>query len=212
LGQAAPGIRPTGHAPGNPAQRLWKGDMELLRKMLRCLGMLLVAGFITAAPAAEVPSARVSQLKAVFLFNFAQFTEWPPEAFVEKEEPMVIGILGSDPFGDALDATVHNEVVRGRHLVVRRYKSVADTRGAHILYIGQSEASRLGQALNALKGKPILTVSDIEGAARRGIMIGFINDHSRIRFQINPNAAKTANLTLSSKLLRVADIVEQDKK
>jgi YfiR/HmsC-like len=176
------------------------------------LGILLAAGLASATLAAEGPSAREYQLKAVFLFNFVQFTEWPPEAFADKEAPLVIGILGSDPFGEALEATVRNEVVRGRRLQVKRFKTVAEMRGAHILYIGQSEASRLSQALKALKGKPILTVSDIENAARRGIMIGFTSDHNRIRFQINPETAKAANLTLSSKLLRVSEIVEQDKK
>lgn len=150
-------------------------------------------------------SARASQIKAAFIFNFAQFTEWPEDAFADKEAPLVIGILGSNTFGDVLEETVRNEVVRGRRLVIERYKQVAEIKTCHILYIGESEENRLETIREALKTKPVLTVTDIENAAARGVIIELMTVQNRIRFRVNLEAAKAANLTLSSKLLRAAE-------
>jgi hypothetical protein len=81
---------------------------------------------------------REYDLKAAFLFNFAQFVEWPPEAFPDAGAPFVIGILGEDPFGKSLDEIVTNETVRNRKIVVRRYRNVQEISTSHILYIGGS--------------------------------------------------------------------------
>jgi hypothetical protein len=151
--------------------------------------------------------SREYQIKAVFLFNFAQFTEWPTNAFAGTSEPIVIGVLGSNPFGDFLQNTVHNESIRGRHLVVHSYKTVEEIQTCHILYIGQSEARGLQRIVTKLKGKPMLTVSDIPDAAREGVAIGFVTEHNRIKLQVNLDAIKSASLRVSSKLLRLAQIV-----
>jgi hypothetical protein len=161
---------------------------------------------------ASAQASREYQIKSAFLFNFAEFTEWPPEAFETKDSPLIIGILGTDPFGGVLDETVRNETVRGHRLVVERYRKVEEIQTCHILYIGQSEASRLDHVLGAIKGKPILTVSDIEGAALRGAAIRFLNEKNKIRLRVNLEAARTAGVTISSKLLRAAEIVTTDKK
>ena len=145
------------------------------------------------------------------MFNFAQFTEWPPTAFEDKASPLVIGVLGADPFGGILDDTVRNEVVQGRRLVVERYRKVEEIKTCHILYIGASEANRLDHHLAMLKGKPVLTVSDIEGSAPRGVMIRFYPESNKIRLRINLDAARAANLTLSAKLLKAADVVGSGK-
>ena len=158
-------------------------------------------------PSARAQTSGQYQVKAVFLFHFAQFVEWPPEAFAEKNSPLVIGVLGSDPFSNILDETVRDEEVRGHRLVVERYRTVEQIKNCHILYIGQSEARRLEQDLAQLKKKPVLTVSDIEAAPERGVMIRFEAKRTRIGFAINREAAKSANLTISSKLLQAADIV-----
>jgi uncharacterized protein DUF4154 len=169
--------------------------------------MLALAGFLTAC-SLEAETSREYQIKAAFLFNFSQFTDWPPEAFPDKESPLVIGILSaSDPFGGFLDETVKNEAVQGRKLVVKHYTRVAEIETCHILYIGQSESKRLDRIVDAVKGKPVLTVSDITDCASRGIMIGFVNERNKIRFKINAATARAASLSLSSKLLRAAEIV-----
>jgi hypothetical protein len=166
---------------------------------------------VLAAGGADLPAPLASpqehQVKAVFLFNFAQFVEWPTNAFAEAQAPLVIGVLGDDPFGAYLDETVRGERVNNRKLVVRRFRRVEEIQSCHVLFISPSEAERLEQILAALKGRPILTVSDAEGFSRRGGMIRFVTEKNKIRLKINPEAAKAARLTISSKLLRPSDIV-----
>ena len=157
--------------------------------------------------AAQSVQASASEVQAVFLFNFAQFVEWPAEAFSDPRAPLVIGILGKDPFGGFLDETVRGETVRGRTFRVDRYRRVEDVRECQILFISRSETKRLDSILTALKGKPILTVSNGDDFARSGGIIRFILDQSKIRLSIDLEAAQAAKLTFSSKLLRSAQIV-----
>jgi hypothetical protein len=198
--------------------RAWP-DLFLAR-LLRWLPLLLSAGsaarsrgcllllLVSAARAsAQFANPHEYQLKAVFLFNFAQFVEWPAETFADPQAPLVIGVLGEDPFGPVLDEVVRNEIVRGRALVVQRHRRVEDALRCHILFISQSESARLEQDLAALRGRSILTVSDAEGFALRGVMIRFMHEKNRLRLRINLDAAKGAGLVVSSKLLRPAEIV-----
>jgi uncharacterized protein DUF4154 len=152
----------------------------------------------------QTPEYRV---KAVFLFNFAQFVEWPPGAFPDSQAPVVIGVLGEDPFGSLLEETVRGEALGGRPFQVRRYHTVDEIKACQILFISRSESDRLQEILAGLKGRPILTVGDGEGFSVRGGMVRFVMDKNRIRLRINLEAAQAANLTISSKLLRSAEIV-----
>lgn len=147
------------------------------------------------------------QVKAVFLFNFSQFVSWPPQAFPATQTPLVIGVLGEDPFGTDLDEVVRGETANGRPLSVQRYRSAQDIGECHILFVSRSEHKQLGEVLAALKSRNILTVSDDDDFTRRGGMVRFVNDRNRIRLHINLGAAEAAGLTISSKLLRPAQIV-----
>jgi hypothetical protein len=170
-----------------------------------CLWLVLAVLATGSAGALAAPSEY--QVKAVFLFNFAQFVDWPAEAFPRPDAPFVIGILGQDPFGSQLDDVVRGETVNKRTLVVERYRSVAEIRDCNILFIGSNESGHLDEILMALKGRSILTVGDADPAAQRGVMIQLVNENNRIRLRINVAAAKAGNLTISSKLLRPAEIV-----
>jgi uncharacterized protein DUF4154 len=182
--------------------------MALMRDLILHLVMWAAAG--TAAPAAAPAQASPEyQLKAVFLFNFAQFVEWPASAFPGPDAPLVIGILGDDPFGPYLDETIRGESVNNRPLSIRRYRTVQEIDTCHILFVSRREQGHLQGILDSLKGRSILTVSDFEGFASRGGMIRFVTDRNRIRLRINLDAARAANLTLSSKLLRPAQIVRR---
>src|SRR5712664_2499243 len=133
------------------------------------ISVLLLARGV-ASPA-QTPASPEYQLKAVFLFNFAQFVEWPPTAFPEAQTPLVIGVLGEDPFGPYLDETVRGEKVNNRPLVVQRFRRGAEIRTCHVLFISRSESDRLEQILTSLRGRSILTVGDFEDFALRGGMI-----------------------------------------
>jgi len=167
------------------------------------LGVLLLLGLSVGAAVAPAEY----RVKAVFLFNFAQFVDWPPDAFTDPGQPFVIGVLGKDPFGAELDAVVHGETVSHRPLVVERYNSIADLHNCHILYIARSEVGHLAQILTALEGRSVLTVSDADGDDQTGVMIRLVNRSNRVGLQIDVGAAKAAHLTISSKLLRPAEIV-----
>lgn len=181
-------------------------------KLRHTVAIVAVLLALAAAPVrAQAPAAPTEyQVKAVFLFNFSQFVDWPAAAFADGRAPLVIGVLGSDPFGATLDEIVRGETVNGRPLAVRRYQSVEQIDVCHILFIERSQSERLDAVLAALKGRNVLTVGDFEGFARRGGMIRFMTVGNKIRLRINLAAAQEAKVTISSKLLRPAEIVAPD--
>lgn len=175
-----------------------------MRRMLAAFLLLLACVPLSAATGGV---SREYQLKAVFLFQFAQFVQWPDTAFPDTKSPLVIGVLGQDPFGTLLDEIVQGEKSGERPLVVQRYRRTEEIDHCHVLFIGASEASRLNRILAELKGRSILTVADAEDFARRGGMVHFFTENNRIRLRINLDAVRSAGLVPSSKLLRPAEIV-----
>jgi len=171
-----------------------------------------IAGLLTLLAMCAPLSGRCSgvseyQLKAVFLFNFSEFVSWPPRAFPQLDTPLVIGVLGHDPFGGELDAVVRGEHVGSHALVVQRYQDVSQVGNCQILFIDRSQSPELHRVLDALRGRAILTVSDIEGAAASGVMIDLVRNDDHIRLLVNIEAARASGLGLSAKLLRPAQIV-----
>jgi hypothetical protein len=169
----------------------------------RWLALCLVAAGLAgaAAPVSEY------QLKAVFLFNFTQFVEWPAAALPHDNAPFVIGVLGRDPFGALLDDVVRGEKQNGHPLAIERYRSVAEIRDCQILFIPASELAHFAEIHGALAGRSVLTVTDADGPTPRGVIIALVRREDRIRLRIDLEAAKASNLTISSKLLRPAEIV-----
>ncbi len=168
---------------------------------------LVVAVLLVPYLAIAAPSEY--QVKAVFLFNFSRFVEWPAAAFPNASAPLVMCIFGHDPFGADLDEVVKGEVVNGRSLVIRRVQEAAEASECHVLFVDKSEDRRLGEALSAVDHRSTLTVSDVPGPAQRGVMIRLVTEQGRIRLRINVESARAANLTISSNLLRSAEIVAQ---
>jgi hypothetical protein len=181
--------------------------VAVLNKTLRALlcGTLGLMALLRGASGAEAPTEY--QVKAVFVYNFSRFVEWPPQAFSAPDEPFVIGILGGDPFGARLDEAVRGERIDQHPLLVRRVRNVAEIGDCRILYIDRSENAQLPQILAALDHRSTLTVSDLDGSSQRGVMIQFTTENNRIRLRINVESARASGLTISSKLLRSADIV-----
>jgi hypothetical protein len=178
--------------------------------ILKAFRNLLVAALLLA-PALGAAAPSEYQVKAVFLFNFSRFVEWPASAFASADAPFVVGVFGHDPFGADLDEVVKGETVGGRPLVVRRVNSAAEAAACQILFIDQSEDKRLNELLSALDHRSTLTVSDLPGAAKRGVMIRLVTEKGRIKLRINVESARAAELTISSNLLRSAEIVTAGK-
>lgn len=174
------------------------------------VGLALLCSVAPRASAQTTASAEY-QLKAVFLFNFAQFVEWPARAFRDPKAPLVIGVLGEDPFGAYLDDLVSGEKIGDRPLVVRRYKRAEDLNECHIVFISRSEARNLENIIARLRDRSLLTVSDVDTFTRRGGMVRFVMEDGKIRLRINVEAAKACELTISSKILRPGTIVTPGK-
>ena len=192
------------------ALRATKANWRWWRRLQIVVAITVVPSAMTAPASVEASEIRLSrefQVKAVFLYNFAQFVEWPPSAFASPTSPLVIGVLGLDPFGSYLDEAVRGEKINGHPLVVRRYRWVSEIGTCHILFVSGSEGPRAEQVAESLRGRSILTVCDWEGFARRGGMIRFVMEHNHVRLRINLEAARAAGLTISSKLLRSAELV-----
>lgn len=185
-----------------------EGNVGCRRGFLRFGLLLLVVAWL---PAAEPTPTPEYQLKAVFLFNFAQFVEWPAHAFGSSSAPLVIGVLGDDPFGAYLDNVVTGEKVGEHPLMIRRYRRDEDPDACHILFVSASETSRLGTVMARMKGRSILTVSDLDAFNRAGGMVRFVTESGKIRLRINVEAAKACELKISSKILRPATVVTQEK-
>ena len=172
-------------------------------------GLWILLLWIGPAAALLAESASEYQLKAVFLFNFGQFVEWPPEAFADAKSPFTICVLGDDPFGTLLDDTVRGEKMNDREVAVRRYRQADEIQDCQILFVSAAEGDRTKTILSALKGRSILTVGDSGDFDREGGMIRFVTVNDRIRLRINPGAASAGGLKLSSKLLRSAELVNE---
>jgi len=139
------------------------------------------------------------ELKAAFLYKFAQYVTWPTNAFQTTNSPLTIGILGEDPSKGLLATNLVGKTVNGRKLIVKLINSGGPIEGCHLLFISPSEKERLPNILPKLQG--ILTVSEYGQFAQRGGMISlFLDPTRRVRFEINAGAAKKGNLMISSKL------------
>jgi hypothetical protein len=183
--------------------------MSARRAALRPAALLAAAAlaFSVLPPrsaSAQSPTFREYDVKAVFLYNFAQFVEWPSTALVDTNAPLVIGVLGLDPFGGVLERTVRGETVRDHPLIVRRFKRLEDVTPCHVLFVSGSEKQRFTEILRALSGKGILTVGDADPFIRLGGIVNFRTVRNRVQFEINLPAAEREGFKISSKLLKVA--------
>lgn len=178
-----------------------------LRRTVWTLALLLAGAIGPERMAGEV--SREYQLKAVLLFNLAQFVEWPPAAFASPDTPLVIGVIGRDPFGTALDDAVRGEKIAKRPIVVNRCRSLEEAARCQILFFSSTESAVWEGILSRLKSRPILTVADREGFIKHGgIIYLYRNQDDKIRLHVNLEAAKARNLAISAKLLRVAEVVD----
>ncbi len=201
---------------------------------------LLVAG-VAADAAQEIDAVTAAKVKAAYLYQLVKFVKWPGDAFEDEHAPIIIGVVGRDPFGALLDGMVANKKVSGRALVIRRitlsrspdgpapgepptaasnngpdpYEAIAaELRGCHLLYISRSDEEGFPRILELLENAPVLTVSDISAFALDGGIVEFVLDAEKgtIGFHINHGVAKQAELHISSRVLNLADIVKSRPK
>ena len=179
------------------------------RGLRRCwLGAWLAAAILVATESRlAAQGASEYEVKAAFLYNFAKFVNWPPQALAQSDT-LYICVLGADPFHGRLHSVVSDKTVQHRHLTVRRLEHQEEARACHILFVSQSDLARV--ALGTTEGAPVLTVGDDESFAQRGGMIAFRMQGNKVRFTINTEAASRAGLQISSQLLKLAvNVIEE---
>lgn len=165
--------------------------------------ILAAAADLTTARGQEVLPSEY-QMKAAYLFNFTKFVTWPSQALPPGNSPLVIGILGDDPFEGVLDSTVQNKVIDGHPLAVRHIKALTELKSCHVLFVSSSEKARWPEIQSVLENYNILTVSEHwNNFLQDGGMIYFFMSENRVCFGINDAAARHAGLKISSKLLQL---------
>jgi hypothetical protein len=179
--------------------------VALLRHRTPLPWLALTVALAGGAPrAAAQPVAAEYEVKAAFLFNFAKFVEWPPEAFAQTDDTLVIGVVGTDPFGPTLDRLVENKQVHGKRLVARRFADANSITSCQILFVSASESTRAGPVLETAKARFMLTVGETDDFLDQGGMISLRLAENRVRFEVNSTAAEEARLRISSQLLKLA--------
>jgi YfiR/HmsC-like len=180
---------------------------KLFRRMMTLLGLMALL-LASNSGFGEEPSLTKYQIEAVFLFNFAKYVDWPATAFPNTNAPITIGVLGTDPFGDNLQHDVEGKTINGRAFIVKHLAADSDFSGCQILFISNSEVSRLEGILGKAGTMPILTVGEDEQFAQKNGVISFVLKDGKVRLEIDLVTARKAGLTISSRLLSVADVVK----
>jgi hypothetical protein len=167
------------------------------------------AGGVAGTPAASPSGVSEDGLKAIFLVKFFDFVEWPADALPASADTIEIGVLGDGPVLEAL-RSLEGRQVDGRNVVVRRLSSAGDRGSCRILFFSEDLDRDVGRLLAELGEAPVLTVGEAGDFIRRGGMVRFYVEGKRVRFEISPEASKRGGLTISSHLLRLAAISEDD--
>src|SRR5579859_4405517 len=168
---------------------------------------VLLMGLLQGPSAlAQEAAASEYQVEAAFLYHFAEFVVWPAQSFPRPDSPFVIGVLGDNPFGEALQEAIRDKAINGHpmQLVQLESRSLAELGHCHILFISPSQRKRLPEILQTLNQKSVLTVGRMERFTELGGMINFFIEGKRVRFEINDEAARKAGLKISAKLLTLA--------
>jgi hypothetical protein len=172
-----------------------------------CTASAIALLTVSGLAGAEKPNPTEYQVKAAFLFNFVKFVEWPVASFSRADAPLVIGVLGEDPFGEDLDRILRNRSINGHALQLKRFPSGQDPAGCHLVFISESEKARAPEVVRTLRASNVLLVSELEGFLELGGMIRFYLESDTVKFEINPRSAERAGLKMSSKLMGVAKVV-----
>ena len=171
---------------------------------------LALAGVLVASRIAQAQPVDEYAMRSAFLFNFAQFVDWPVEAFTGHPDRMRFCILGKDPFGPVIDRSLSGKTVQGRRIEVVRLHQVKELQPCQLVYLAAEAESHLAEVLAELRGRPVLVVGEAEGFTHRGGMIRLFLKNDRGRFQVNHRAADEAGLRLSSKLLELAESIDSE--
>ncbi len=179
----------------------------ILRRLIMMAILLTLSGGTCNVAYGEIKGARAKEIEAAFLIQFSKYVKWPDSAFDGPDAPLIVGILGRDPFGSVLDKIARLSKVNGRDVEIRRFDDLLSIKSSHILFVNSSEDESVADVSKVLAGKPVLLVGDSPDFLKFGI-INFVMVHKKIRFNISRENCEKSGLKISSKLLKVAHVIE----
>ena len=168
----------------------------------------LAAALLLLGPAAPAGAAREYTVKAAFLLNFARLVEWPGDALPAEPNPWVLCVYGQDPFGGALEDTFRGKQVQERAVSIARPDSADGLDACHMVFVPAQRSGDGASVLARTARRSVLVVGESEGFAADGAAINLFEESGKVRFEINLDAARSARLKVSSRLLRLARLVE----
>jgi hypothetical protein len=149
------------------------------------------------------------QLKALFIYNFGSYVDWPATAFADAKSPFVIGVVGTTALDATLNQIAQTKKIKDRHIVIRRFATAAEVKPCQILFVSNSiSADQRRRIIEQFRNEPVLLVGESRGFADSGGSVNFFDEANKMRFEINLEAAKQRQLKISSKLLSMAKIVQ----
>jgi hypothetical protein len=190
----------------------------MMRVKTYIIAVVFLLLFVGTQSLAESTSSREYEIKAAFLYNFLMFVDWPPEKMGDNSQPIIIGIIGDDPFENAFEP-VKDKQVNNRNVIVKRFKgleelkksseaerkqAIEDIKKCHLLYICKSEQRLLKEIIDLIKDSSVLTVGSMENFLELGGIINFVLEEDKVRFEINLTTARQAKVQIRSQLLRLA--------
>ncbi len=193
--------------------RTWAGNFaRRLGRLFACLTLASTTlAMMVPAPGRADGAELEARVKAEFIERFTHFIDWPPTAFAGPDAPFVLCVVGRTPVANYLDALAHTRTIKDRRVQLRRPAPSGDLSACHLVFIAPDERPRLKQILDAVDGRPIVTVADSEGFGRAGVLINLVLDsEGRVRFEISPAGARRSALTLNAQLLRLSRLVSDD--
>lgn len=177
------------------------------RHLANWMIIILLASFTISAHLCTAASRyKENEIKAVLIYHFAKFIDWPPMAWNDATSEFTLCIFGTSPLESAL-STIRGKAVRGRSLVIRQVSHPTQLKTCYTLFISASALTSAVHMLAYAKTLPIVTISDSVGFVRMGGMFSFVRSHNTIGFEVNPEAARCVGLRIHSKLLRLAKTV-----
>jgi hypothetical protein len=184
--------------------------MRPLRLQLALAATFSILGLQARAQNFDASGPSEYLIKTGFIYNFAKLVEWPASAFASPGQPIVIGVLGNDRFAETLEHVVDGKKIELHPFLIKRLKGLQDFKVCvcHILFIASAESSQAEEIIQLLKNSSVLTIAETPGFTKQGGIINFVLEDSKVRFEVNVDAARQANLNISSRLLSLAKIVQ----
>ena len=196
--------------------RLRRGNDRLAHAAprLSCVGVLLIAacGLMLGVPphiSAQSEETAEYPVKLAFLYQFAQFVQWPPQAFENPTAPLVVCVVGEDPFDPNLEQELLNHTVDKHPIAFMSVKRGANLKSCHMVFVPAPQSKQAASIIEGLRGSPVLTIGETKGFALRGGIINFTIEQGKLHFEINLDAAQQTPLTISSKVLALAKIIRE---